>query len=93
MIEKIKEAIFLLKSLGSNSTSIVVTTSFITQQLLEKEFREKYLFINSQTSKVSTMTIFGAYISFDHFSNDIVIYDKTKACYDNNFIVTIKQPI
>ena len=36
---------------------------------------------NSQTSKVSTMTIFGAYISFDHFSNDIVIYDKTKAAY------------
>jgi hypothetical protein len=86
LFSRIHEAIFELESLNSRSENIKITTSFITKRLFEELMRDyyKYDIVNVYGSK-----IFGVEISFNHFSNDIVIYDETRACFDEKFKVTI----
>lgn len=88
LFSKIERSIFELESLNSRKENIRITTSFIVQRLLEGEIREYYnhniTMLNMYNNK-----IFGVEISFNHYSNDIVIYDETRAPLDERFKVTL----
>lgn len=89
ILDKIQRGIFELESLNCQKQNIRITTSFIVQRLLESEIREYYnhniTMLNMYKNK-----IFGVEISFNHYSNDIVIYDETRACLDEQFKIKIK---
>ena len=88
IFSKIQQSIYELESLNSQKGNIKITTSFITKRLFEKAVSNYSSFevtkLNANGSK-----IFGIDISFNHFSNDIVIYDETRACIDERFKITV----
>lgn len=85
LLIKIQQSIYELMILGSREENIIITTSFITERIIERGLKDY--------SKPDAMKlipkIYGVSVSFNHFSNDIVIYDKTMACYSDNFKITI----
>ena len=89
LFSKIQEAIFRLESLHSKRENIKITTSFVTKRLFEEAFKD---YSNLQVAKLNAPgnKIFGVEISFNHFSNDIVIYDETRAWSDEKFKFTLK---
>ena len=88
LFSKIQQSLFELESLNSQRENIKITTSFITKRLFEEAISDYsnygILELNSHGNK-----IFGVEISFNHFSNDIVIYDETRACFDERFKITL----
>ena len=88
LFSKIQESIFELESLNSQRDNIKIATSFVTKRLFEEAISD---YSNHQIAKLNARgsKIFGVEISFNHFSNDIVIYDETRACLDERFKVTI----
>ena len=88
LFSKIQQSLFKLESLNSQRENIKITTSFITKRQFEEAISDHS---THQIAKLSThgSKIFGVEISFNHFSNDIVIYDETRACLDERFKVTI----
>jgi len=88
LFSKIQQSIFELESLNSKRENIKITTSFITKRLFEDAISD---YSNYQIAKLNAhgSKIFGVEISFNHFSNDIVIYDETRACLDERFKVTM----
>ena len=85
IIEKIHQCIIDLEMSGSQRRDIVITTSYIVKKFIEDE--ASYL----KGSRVSNLvTIFGVKISFEHFTNDIVIYDKYKTYHDKEYIKILK---
>jgi len=88
LFSKIQQSIFELESLNSQRENIKITTSFITKRLFEDAISD---YSNYQIAKLNAhgSKIFGVEISFNHFSNDIVIYDETRACLDERFKVTM----
>lgn len=88
LFSKIQESIFELESLNSQRENIKITTSFVTKRLFEEVISD---YSNHQIAKLNAhgSKIFGVEISFNHFSNDIVIYDETRACLDERFKVTM----
>ena len=89
LLNKILEGIFELESLNSRKENIRITTSFITKRLFEYAIRD---YANHNIAKLNYHgnKIFGVEASFNHYSNDIVIYDETRACIDERFKVIIK---
>lgn len=85
---KIQQSLFELECLNSQRENIKITTSFITKRLFEEAISDYSNYgiakLNSNGNK-----IFGVEISFNHFSNDIVIYDETRACLDYRFKITL----
>jgi len=92
LFSKIQQSIYELESLNSQRENIKITTSFITKRLFEEAISNYSSYeiakLNAHGSK-----IFGVEISFNHFSNDIVIYDETRACLDDRFKITVHPPI
>ena len=92
LFSKIQQSIYELESLNSQRENIKITTSFITKRLFEEAISNygnyEIAKLNAQGSK-----IFGIEISFNHFSNDIVIYDETRACIDGKFKIIIHPSI
>ena len=88
LFSKIQQSIFELESLNSKRENIKITTSFITKKLFEDAISD---YSNYQIAKLNAhgSKIFGVEISFNYFSNDIVIYDETRACLDERFKVTM----
>jgi hypothetical protein len=88
LISKIQESIFELESLNSQRKNIKITTSFVVKRLFEEAISD---YTNHEIAKLNThgSKIFGTEVSFNHFSNDIVIYDETRACLDEKFKVTL----
>lgn len=88
LFNKIQQSIFELESLNSQRENIKITTSFITKRLFEEAISN---YSNYEIAKLNARgsKIFGADISFNHYCNDIVIYDETRACFDERFKVTI----
>ena len=88
LFSKIQQSIYELQSLNSQIENIKITTSFITKRLFEEAISNYQNYeiarLNAHGSK-----IFGVEISFNHFSNDIVIYDETRACIDEIFKITV----
>lgn len=87
LFDKMYSAICQLSERGTPRNRIKVTTSFITQSLLVKHIRESdewFIRVHTEHTK-----IFGVDISFDHFENDIVIYDTGRACFDDKFKIVI----
>jgi hypothetical protein len=83
--ELIQNAIIELKSKACRTENIKITTSFVIQRLIEKELVKGYNF-----KVVNLNNIFlGVSISFDHFANEIVIYDKNMACLCEDFKIVI----
>ena len=89
LIDKILEAIFELESLNCRKENIKITTSPFTKRLLEYEIREC---ANHNIAKLNYhgYKIFGIEVSFNHYFNDIVIYDETRAFTDERFKIIIK---
>lgn len=81
LLNKISIAISILESEGSSKNDIKITTSFIIKRFIEEEIQKR--------PGLNLEKIFGVDISFDHFSNDIVIYDKANACIDEKFKIVI----
>lgn len=88
LFSKIQQSLFELEGLNSKRENIKITTSFITKRLFEEAISDHSNYgiakINSHGNK-----IFGVEISFNYFSNDIVIYDETRACLDDRFKITL----
>jgi len=85
IIDKIHGCIIDLEMSGSKRRDIVITTSYIVKKFIEDE--ASYI----SGSRVSDLvTIHGVKISFEHFTNDIVIYDKHKACLNGEYIKILK---
>ena len=88
LFSKMQQSIYELESLSSQRENIKITTSFMTKRLFEEAISNYSSYeiakLNAHGSK-----IFGVEISFNHFSNDIVIYDETRACIDERFKVTV----
>lgn len=89
LINKIHRAIFELENLNSRKENIKITTSFITRDLIENDIRD---YTNHHIAKLNIHgnKMFGVEVSFNHYSNDIVIYDETKACLNKMFKIIIK---
>lgn len=88
LLNKIQEAIYTLEVNNVDRENIKITTSFITKRLLEEIISEESMYnVTNLDSKANK--IFGIKISFNHFSNDIVIYDVTRACIDDKFKITL----
>jgi hypothetical protein len=85
ILELIQDAIFELQSKGTRTENIKITTSFVIKRLIEKEIVEGY---NFNTANFNDK-IFGVSVSFDHFANEIVIYDKNNACLREDFKIVI----
>jgi hypothetical protein len=83
--ELIQNAIFELNSKGCRTENIKITTSFVIQRLIEKELVERFNFNLANLNNI----FFGASISFDHFANEIVVYDKNNACLREDFKIVI----
>jgi hypothetical protein len=88
LFSTIQKSIHELQRLNSQRENIKITTSFIIKRLFEEAVS------NYPTTQIATLSprgnkIFGVEISFNHFSNDIVIYDETRACIDERFKITI----
>ena len=88
ILDKIHESVHRLLSIGSERENIKITTSFITKKIIEEAIYKNSMMDYLQGAK--PYQIFGANISFDHYSNDIVIYDVTRACYVEDFMITIQ---
>lgn len=88
LFSKIQQSIYELENLNSQRENIKITTSFITKRLFEKAISN---YSNYEIAKLNAhgSKIFGVKISFNHFSNDIVIYDETRACIDERFKITV----
>lgn len=88
LFNKIHEAIYKLEANNSFRENIKITTSFITKRIFEEVISDYSM---SDVAKLNARgnKIFGVEISFNHFSNDIVIYDETMACIDERFKITI----
>lgn len=88
LFSRIQQSLFELEGLNSQRENIKITTSFITKRLFEEAFSN---YSNYDIAKLNSHgnKIFGVEVSFDHFSNDIVIYDKTRACFDDRFKTTL----
>lgn len=90
LLDKIQRGIFELESLNSRRENIRITTSFLVQRLLEDKIREYYnhniTMLNMYKNKIA-----GVEISFDHYSNDIVVYDETRACLDERYKIKLKS--
>ena len=88
LFSKIQQSIYELESLNSQRENIKITTSFITKRLFEEAISN---YSNYDIEKLSAhgSKIFGVEISFNHFSNDVVIYDETRACFDDRFKITV----
>ena len=88
LFSKIQQSLFELESLNSQRENIKITTSFITKRLFEDAISDNS---NYQIAKLNAhgSKIFGVEISFNHYSNEIVIYDETRACLDKTFKVTL----
>lgn len=88
LFSKIQQSLFELESLNSQRENIKITTSFITKRLFEDAISD---YSNYQIAKLNThgSKIFGVEITFNHYSNDIVIYDETRACLDEKFKITL----
>lgn len=87
LFDEIYSAVCRLSERGTPRDRIKIKTSFITQILLKKHIWESdEWFIRMGTEHTK---IFGVDISFDHFDNDIVIYDTDRACFDNKFRIVI----
>lgn len=89
LFNKIQLAIYELECLNSRKENIKITTSFITKRLFEYAISD---YSDHRIEKLNThgSKIFGVEITFNHYSNDIVIYDETKACLDEKFKVTLR---
>lgn len=92
LFSKIQQSIYELESLNSQRENIKITTSFITKRLFEEAVSNYSSF---EVAKLNThgSKIFGVDVSFNHFSNDIVIYDETRACIDEKFKITVAPHI
>jgi hypothetical protein len=90
LFSKIQQSLFDLESLNSQKKNIKITTSFITKRLFEEAISN---YSNYEIAKLNAhgSKIFGVEISFNHFSNDIIIYDETRACLDERFKVTLSM--
>lgn len=88
LFSKIQQSIYELESLNSQRENIKIITSFITKRLFEEAVSN---YSNYEIAKLNAHgnKIFGVEISFNHFSNDIVIYDETRACIDGRFKITV----
>lgn len=88
LFSKIQQSIYELESLNSKRENIKITTSFITKRLFEEAITN---YSNYEVAKLNAhgSKIFGVEISFNHFLNDIVIYDETRACIDKRFKITV----
>lgn len=88
LFSKIQQSLFELESLNSQRENIKIITSFVTKRLFEDAISD---YSNYQISKLNAhgSKIFGVEITFNHYSNDIVIYDETRACLDERFKVTL----
>ena len=88
LFSKIQQSLFELESLNSQRENIKITTSFITKRLFEDAISD---YSNYHIAKLNAhgSKIFGVEITFNHYSNDIVIYDETRACLDERFKVTL----
>lgn len=87
LFDEIQQCIFKLESIGCKTENIKITTSFIVKKLFDDEMRKLQIIpfkLNKQKNQ-----IFGIEISFNHFSNNIVIYDKKKACLDEEFKIIL----
>lgn len=89
ILDKIQRAIFELESLNSRKENIKITTSFLVKRLLDDEIR-RYYDHNITMLNMYKTRIYGVELSFDHYSNEIVIYDKTMAPLDEMFKIIIK---
>lgn len=89
LFDEIYSAVCKLQSLGVPQDRIKVTTSFITQRLLEENIQASIMWHMRTRIKDEDFSIFGIDISFDHFENDIVIYDTGRACFDDKFKIVI----
>jgi hypothetical protein len=89
LFDEIYSAIYELSKMGTPRDRIKITTSFITKRLLEENIQESILWHIRTRVEKDYSNIFGIDISFDHFKNDIVIYDTGRACFDNKFRIVI----
>lgn len=88
LFSKIQQSIYELEMLNSQRENIKITTSFITKRLFEEAISN---YSNYEIAKLNAhgSKILGIEISFNHYSNNIVIYDETRACFDDRFKVTL----
>ena len=88
LFSKIQQSIYELESINSRRENIKITTSFIIKRLFEEAITD---YANYNVAKLNAhgSKIFGVEISFNHFSNNIVVYDETRACIDDRFKITI----
>ena len=82
IIDKIQLSIAGLEMSGSSKENIIITTSFLCVPFFEE-------YLNLKIKKENNY-IFGCEFLFNHFKNEIVIYDKTKACLNKNFLIKIE---
>lgn len=94
LLNKIQQSIYELENLNSKKENIKITTSFITKRLFEEVIRDHlhYGVIEQKIHDIpisGDIKLLGVDISFNHYSNDIVIYDETRACIDERFKIII----
>ena len=88
LFNKIHLSIYELESLNCKRENIKITTSFIIKKLFEEAVSN---YAKYEIAKLSPhgSRIFGVDISFNHFENNIVVYDETIACIDERFKIII----
>lgn len=89
LFEEIYSAIYQIQKLGTPRNRIKITTSFITKRLLEENIQESILWQIRTRVEKDYSNVFGIDISFDHFENDIIVYDTGRACFDDKFKIVI----
>ena len=90
LFHKIQNAIYLLETIGSKREDLKITTSFVVKRIIENQLHQINTLVNLNSCGSK---IFGIDVCFDHFDNDIVVYDKTKACLRKDYKILIKSNI
>jgi len=85
IIDKIQETINYLEALGCEKKDLKITTSSLIKYDLVIFDIDIFTFVKNK----NYVQMFGVNIFFDHYENNIVIYDINKACVNDKYKIII----
>lgn len=87
VLDAIQESVVKLKKLNCNEDDLQITMSCFFKGKIENDLSYDYdrFMLRGDNNK-----ILGVSVRFDHFDNEVVVYDKKRAGLDKKYKITIK---
>jgi hypothetical protein len=85
ILDKIQKAIHYLEDLGCEKKDLKITTSTLIKYDLVIFDIDIFTFVKNK----NYVQMFGVNIYFDHYENNIVVYDINKACVNDKYKIII----